>query len=66
MRFFTFREIALPTCELYLPNHDPKSMEIESGETYYLRKESFTQGNNTLKIEKTVEDSLKDESMCSV
>ena len=36
MRFFTFREIALPDCSLFRPGMNSDAMEIETGEKYYL------------------------------
>jgi len=52
MRFFTFREIAMPNCSLFHPHKTPDTMEIESGETYYLQRDNYIQNSNTQKIEK--------------
>jgi hypothetical protein len=39
LRFFTFKEIALPKMQLYHPNYSPENMQIEPNKFYYLRKE---------------------------
>jgi hypothetical protein len=47
MRFFTFREIALPTCSLFRPDLPSDGFDIETDAQYFLKRDNYLQKTST-------------------